>query len=112
MRILIFSTAYFPFVGGAEVAVKEITDRISDHEFDMITARMSRKIPKFEKMGNVIVYRVGIGIPFFDKALLAILGHFKALKLHSKHSYGLVWSIMASYSGFAALAFKKKKNIK
>jgi len=29
-RILIFSTAYLPFVGGAEVAVKEITDRLAD----------------------------------------------------------------------------------
>jgi len=34
-KILIFSTAYYPYVGGAEVAVKEITDRIKDVEFDM-----------------------------------------------------------------------------
>ena len=34
-KILIFSTAYYPFVGGAEVAVKEITSRLSDDfEFD------------------------------------------------------------------------------
>ena len=38
-RILIFSLVYYPRpIGGAEVAVKEITDRIapSDAEFDMI----------------------------------------------------------------------------
>ena len=29
-RVLIFSLAYYPHVGGAEVAIKEITDRISD----------------------------------------------------------------------------------
>ena len=29
MKVLICSLAYFPFVGGAEIAVKEITDRIS-----------------------------------------------------------------------------------
>ena len=36
-RILIFSTAYFPFVGGAEVAIKEITGRLGhDFIFDLI----------------------------------------------------------------------------
>lgn len=28
MKVLIFSTAYLPFVGGAELAIKEITDRL------------------------------------------------------------------------------------
>ena len=27
-RVLIFSLTYHPFVGGAEVAIKEITDRL------------------------------------------------------------------------------------
>jgi len=37
-RVLIFSLAYYPnLVGGAEVAIKEITDRLgSEYEFDMI----------------------------------------------------------------------------
>ena len=44
-RILIFSTAYYPFVAGAEVAVKEITDILSsDFEFDLITAGGPRDI--------------------------------------------------------------------
>ena len=30
MKILLFSTAYLPFVGGAELALKEITDRLAD----------------------------------------------------------------------------------
>jgi len=29
-RILIFSIAYHPFIGGAEVAVKEITQRLQE----------------------------------------------------------------------------------
>ena len=36
-RILIFSLAYYPQVGGAEVALKEITDRIPDIEFHLLT---------------------------------------------------------------------------
>ncbi|MCG2695311.1 hypothetical protein L6261_04530, partial [Candidatus Parcubacteria bacterium] len=58
-KILIFSTVYYPFVGGAEVAIKEITDRIGDIEFDMVTLRFDKNLPKFEKIGNVNVYRIG-----------------------------------------------------
>ncbi len=56
---LIFSLAYYPqLVGGAEVAVKEITDRLGvDFEFDMITLYAGKS--RFEKIGNVNVYRVG-----------------------------------------------------
>ena len=32
MRVAIFSLAYSPFVGGAEIAVKEITDRLPSHD--------------------------------------------------------------------------------
>ena len=38
-RVLIYSTAYYPLVGGAEVAVKELTDRLPDWDFELITAR-------------------------------------------------------------------------
>jgi len=110
-KVLIFSTAYFPFVGGAEVAMKEITDRIDTHEFHLITAKMDRKLPKKEMVGNVCVHRVGIGIPMFDKLYLALCGHKKALKLHKKENFTFAWSLMASYNAFAARKFKKKTAI-
>jgi len=69
MRILIFSTAYFPFIGGAEVAIKEITDRLDDVQFDLITAKFDKTLPKMEKIGNVKAYRVGIGKFEYDKFL-------------------------------------------
>lgn len=112
-KVLIFSTAYFPFVGGAEVAVKEITDRISDIEFDMITARMDRKLPKFERVGNVNVYRMGFGVKALDKIILAKWGFLKALKLNKKNNYDIAWSIMASQASIAASLFKIfKKRVK
>ncbi len=66
MRVLIFSTAYFPHVGGAEVAVKEITDRlisgstsparaVEPLSFDMITVRLSKKDLPQEKLG-ILMY--------------------------------------------------------
>lgn len=110
-RILIFSTAYFPFVGGAEVAIKEITDGLEDFEFDMITARMDRKLLKKEKIGNVLVHRIGIGNKTFDKFFLALCGGCIAKNLHKKNAYGALWSMMASYGGFAALSMKKKTGL-
>jgi len=47
MKVLIFSLAYLPFVGGAEIAIKEITDRLTDIEFDMITVNLDGKQKEF-----------------------------------------------------------------
>ena len=110
-NILIFSTAYVPFVGGAEVAMKEITDRIDEYNFVMVTAKMDKKLPKKEQIGNIIVYRIGVGIPMVDKLYLALFGHIKGIALHKKHNFSCVWSLMASYCGFSARKFKKKTNV-
>ncbi len=106
-KILIFSTAYLPFVGGAEIAVKEITDRLPQYSFDLITARLSRSLPKKETVDSVCVYRVGFGF-WGDKFLLIILGYFLACRLHQKNSYKVIWAMMASYGGLTAVLFKKK----
>jgi len=104
-RILIFSMTYLPFVGGAEMAVKEITDRLNDFNFDLITAQLDKKLPEFEKTGNLNVYRVGQGW-ILDKYLFPFLAYFKAKKLHQKKNYQIVQAIMAFYAGLAALFFK------
>lgn len=101
-KILIFSTAYYPFVGGAEVAVKEITDRIADTQFDLITAKLDRKLPNIEKIGNINVYRVGFGFKTLDKLLLPFWGAFKVIKLNNKNNYDYYWCVMASYASGAA----------
>lgn len=108
-NILIFSIAYIPFVGGAELAVKEITDRIpawnsetsADFSFDMITLRFNKNWPKFERIGNVNVYRISSPKIFFP-----FVAFFKATVLHIKKRYSVVWSIMANRAGYAALFFK------
>ncbi|MDP2586456.1 MAG: glycosyltransferase family 4 protein [Candidatus Komeilibacteria bacterium] len=111
-RILIFATAYYPHVGGAEVAVKEITDRLPGYEFDLICARLEKNLPQQEKIGQVNVFRVGWGLPQIDKIYLAVCGYWLGLKLQRQKKYDLVWAIMASYGGFAALAFKLKTGVK
>lgn len=106
-KILIFSTAYFPHVGGAEIAVKEITSRLGHIEFDMVTVRFSPDDLQSEILGNVAVHRVGFkSLGKFNKTLFPILGFLKARRLHKLRKYEMTWAVMASYNGFAALFFK------
>lgn len=111
-NILIYSTAYFPFVGGAEVAVKELTDKLPGFNFTLITAKMDQKLPREEQIGRVKVFRIGFGIKKIDKLYLALFGHRLGIKLHKKENFQAVWSIMASYCGFAALRFKELSGVK
>ncbi|MBI2097860.1 MAG: glycosyltransferase family 4 protein [Candidatus Vogelbacteria bacterium] len=87
-RILIFSLAYFPFVGGAEVAVKEITDRLADKfEFEVINADIKN---------------------FWSKYLYPIWACRRAVRQHRTKNYDLVWAIMANQAGMAATLFKRR----
>jgi len=102
------------------VAIKEITDRISptEIEFDMVTLRLDSSLPKFEKIGNVNVYRVGWAsrqesssdsLPWYlhlNKYALLFLGPLKAAMLHRSRRYDHIWSLMATYNSFAAIIFK------
>lgn len=111
-RILIFSIAYFPFVGGAEVAIREIAKRNPEFEFDLLTARFKRRLPVFEKIDNVNVYRLGLGSKL-DKYLYFWLAYIKASQFHKNNPYSLAWAMMANYAGLAALLFKRaNQNIK
>lgn len=118
-KILIFSTTYHPFVGGAEVAVKEITDRLGDeYDFDMVTLKFDRNLPDYEKIGNINIYRLGftqinpspndlVKFPLkINKILFPFLAWWRAGDLHAEKQYDAIWSIMASYAGFGALFFK------
>ena len=119
-RILIFSLTYHPFVGGAEIAIKEITDRVdpAEYEFHMITLRFDSELPSIEKVGNVLVHRVGLSsrgarvsdraMPFsakLSKLLFPFLSFSKALQLNAKYRYDLTWAMMANQAGFGALFF-------
>lgn len=105
-RILIFSTAYFPHVGGAEVAIKEIAERLAgDYDFDLICARYERGLPSKERIGSVNVYRIGVGIRIIDKLMAPFLGALLALRLARGGRYAAYWAMMATYgSGGAYLA--------
>lgn len=96
-KILIFSLAYYPrFSSGAEVAIKEITDRIDpgDIEFHMITLLFDRAAPRYERIGNVRVHRVGFGGGYLSKMLYIPLAAFKARVLDKEVHFDALWSVM------------------
>lgn len=119
-RILIFSLTYEPYVGGAEVALREITSRMDPqvYEFDMVTLRFDRMLPVYEKVGNVHVHRIGFTtdapkvsdrtLPFvlkLAKILFPFSAFWKAYTLHRTRRYDLIWAMMANHAAFGALLF-------
>ncbi len=96
-KILIFSLAYYPnFVSGAEAAIKEITNRIDkkDIEFHMITLLFDKKNPKYEKVENIHVHRIGFGSLYLSKILFVPLAALTGIKLHKKYKFDAVWAMM------------------
>jgi len=120
-KILIFSLAYYPrHVGGAEVALKEITDRLSPEEFEfhMVTLRFDSNLPKVEKIGNVTVHRIGFSRPsptmsdlkkfplFLNKYWYQFMAARKASSLHRQYKFDGIWAMMAHSTGVPAALFK------
>lgn len=106
-KILIFSLAYYPRVGGAEVAIKEITDRLPGIEFHMLTMRFSRSDAPVEKIGNVTVHRAGSGSSYFSKIFFVPLSALAAARLHRKEKFDGAWAMM-SYMLFPLLLLRPK----
>lgn len=120
-KILIFSLNYYPrFYGGAEVAIKEITDRISpsEIEFHMVTLHFDSKLPGVEKLGNVLVHRIGFvrsnstiadlkKFPLhYNKHWYQFFAAFHAMRLHRTYHYDGMWAMMAHSCGVPAALFK------
>lgn len=105
MRILIFSLAYLPFIGGAELAVKEITDRLREFDFDMLTVNLDGRQSEAEEIGNIKVYRLGRGK--IAKYFFPFSAYRRAVELQRQNHYDAIWVIMANQGGIAAFRFKK-----
>lgn len=108
-RIALFSITYDPFIGGAEVAIKEVTDRLPDFEFDLFTAKLGKKLARQERVGRINVYRVGGGHKLWDKWLYPWRAAALALKLHRQNPYDLAHAVLETYAALAALIFKKRR---
>ncbi|PSO46413.1 MAG: hypothetical protein BRC24_02110 [Parcubacteria group bacterium SW_4_46_8] len=105
-HVLIFAPNYLPAIGGAEIAIKEVTDRIDTDEiqFDMVTPRLKSSRKQKEQVGNVMIHRVGFGYTI-DKLLFLVAGVYRAARIHDQNPIDACWAIMVSYSGIAATIF-------
>ena len=92
------------------MAIKNITDRISDFEFHLITARLDKKSSKQEKIGNIFVFRVGGPFSFFwfflPKIFLSLAVFSKARSLLKENDYKLVHAFQASGAAGAGWLLK------
>ena len=96
-KILIFSLAYYPsYVSGAEAAIREITDRIdrNDIEFHLITLLFDPAAARTERIGNVIVHRVGFGGAYLSKVLFIPLAALTTRRLDRIHRFDALWAMM------------------
>ena len=96
-RVLIFSLAYYPHIGGAEIAIKEITDRISDMEFHMLTLNLGNEVTD-EKIGNIFVHRLGNGSSYFSKILFIPRAAYAARLMHRVYDFDFFWAMMSYMS--------------
>ena len=109
-KILILSSAYLPLIGGSELAIKNITERLLDFEFDLITARLDKETAEYERISNVSMFRVGGSLSLatfiLPKMLLPILTFFQAVKLLKKNKYIATHAYQASGAAGAGWLLK------
>jgi len=115
-RVILFSLSYDPFIAGAEVAIREITSRLPDHHFELITARLDADTPRLEEKGNIRIHRVGfakknpvpqdlVRLPWYlSKVFYPPLSFFKACRLIRKERPAFLWAVMSYTAIGAALA--------
>lgn len=112
-KIAVFSLAYEPFEGGAEIALREIMSRLSDFNFTVFTYKFDRSwLPK-ERKDNVEVVRLGRGSAdgkrygrIWDKIFYVFRAWQEAERLYKEKRFNCIWSLMASYGSIAAFFFK------
>lgn len=104
--VLVLTTAYDPFIGGAELATREVMRRLPDVHFTVLTARFRRSLPAYEVQGNIAIRRLGIGSRI-DKYLLPMLAYREGKKL-ARPSVTL-WCVMVSYASIAGYYLKRAR---
>ncbi len=116
-KIIVFATSYAPFVGGAEIAIQEVSRRLCDtYDFFIITARQKPELSSEEVVREGTIIRVGWGSRF-DKWLLPVFGIISVWRIGTRsgaskpwqrasRSNMLLWGIDISQGSLAACAVK------
>jgi glycosyltransferase involved in cell wall biosynthesis len=109
-RILILSTAYLPLIGGSELAIHHLAQRMTEFDFDLVTTRHDDSSLVMEQVGHVRVFRAGgrfsrfaLGVP---KVLAPVAMAVTAYRLARTHRYQVLHAYQASQAGGAAWLIK------
>ncbi|MDO8500077.1 MAG: glycosyltransferase family 4 protein [bacterium] len=96
--IFVFTTAYDPFIGGAEVAIKEVAKRLkNEFRFFIFTSRFRANLPRQEVQDGIFIRRIGIGF-LGDRFLLPFIGPLVVWLYLRKERPALFWAVMATYA--------------
>ncbi len=98
-KIVILSAFSSPLRSGAEACAEEVSALLKDkYNFTIVTARMSRSLPKNDQISGIDVIRVGFGFSF-DKWLYPFLAPFVAKKLRPDiiHAVLETFAVLALY---------------
>ena len=120
MNIALFTLAYSPFEGGAEIAAKEIISRLKGQNFTIFAYKFNRNWLSLERGENYDIVRVGLGRNIktnksgtkkyygriWDKISYIYKAWQEAENIHRHKRFEIIWALMASYGGIAALLFK------
>jgi glycosyltransferase involved in cell wall biosynthesis len=105
-RILVLSTGYLPLIGGSELAIQNVTERMPGYEFDLVTGQYDTSALAVEQVGRAKVFRVGgwvhslsFGLP---KLFVTLAIFFKAWRLTYQYQYAAVHAWQASQAAGAA----------
>ncbi len=108
--IFIFTTAFLPLIGGSEIAIDEVTRRLPDFEFEIITAHLDPTLPRVERRGNARIHRVGSALTtggfIFRKNFFPISAFLKARQLSRNHKPSAIHAFQASQAAGGAWLFK------
>ncbi|MDP3727239.1 MAG: glycosyltransferase family 4 protein, partial [bacterium] len=95
------TTAYHPFIGGAEIAIQEVARRLAgEFRFFILTARMRRDLPPREARPEGTIIRIGFGTSF-DKWLLPLALPFVFFRERGGVR-GALWGMDVSTGALAA----------
>lgn len=103
-NVVMLSTFFHPFTSGAEMCAQELARHIHERDtysLTVVTARLSRTIPREDVYYGVRVIRVGVGHATLDKFLFPFLAVFTTWRLKPS----LVHAIMESYAGIALMLY-------
>ena len=112
-KVVILSAFLTPYRSGAEACAEEVSKRLvaDDYDVTIVTARLSRSLPKEDSLNGVRVVRVGLGCGF-DKWLYPYLAPGVVKKIVSSFERPqddtiIIHAILETFAGLALRRCRK-----